>query len=56
MILKRRNRYELSKKGRGARPKSNRHYIYELVEDTNLKPQDNIEVILTKYVAGLFII
>lgn len=30
-----------------------RHYIYEVVKDTNLDPPVNLDLILTKYVADL---
>lgn len=30
-----------------------RHFIYDLVEDTNVKKQESLDLILTQYVAGL---
>ncbi|XP_069940989.1 large ribosomal subunit protein bL9m isoform X2 [Cherax quadricarinatus] len=54
-ILKRRNRVELVKahKALGSRKLKNRHFIYELVEDTNCKKRKPVKVILMTSVDGL---
>lgn len=52
-ILKRRVQPFLHKKGAPLKKLRSRHYVYELVEDTNRIKQPDIEVILTKYVEGL---
>ncbi|KAK7867924.1 hypothetical protein R5R35_005276 [Gryllus longicercus] len=50
-ILQRRTPPGLTKKNK--RPKlRSRHYVYDLVEDTNLRKQENLNVILTSYVQG----
>lgn len=34
------------------KPLRGRHYVYDLVKDTNIEKQPNINVVLTSYVAG----
>lgn len=43
----------LYKKNQTARKLRGRHFCYELVEDTNVKKQPNLDVILTSYVEGV---
>ncbi|XP_012235129.1 large ribosomal subunit protein bL9m [Linepithema humile] len=52
-ILKRRHQPSFHKKN--CRPKhlKTKHYIYDLVEDTNTSKQEPLDLILTQYVAGL---
>lgn len=54
-ILKRRWPPGLVKKGRdpSTRKMRARHFIYDLVEDTNVRKKRQLEVILTDFVAGL---
>ncbi|XP_069672003.1 large ribosomal subunit protein bL9m [Periplaneta americana] len=52
-ILKRRWPPGLYKKGQTTRKLKARHFVYDLVEDTNVRKKQELEVILTDYVAGL---
>ncbi|KAI4468305.1 ribosomal protein l9 n-terminal domain [Holotrichia oblita] len=52
-ILKRRTPPLLHKKGGPPKRLKNKHYVYDLVQDTNTLRQPNIDVILTEYVDGL---
>ncbi|KAF7280234.1 hypothetical protein GWI33_006277 [Rhynchophorus ferrugineus] len=52
-ILKRKFPPQLHKKGSPPKKLRSRHYIYDLVEDTNTKKQEDIDVILTTFVEGL---
>lgn len=51
-ILKRKKKIELHKTTGKMRPFKARHYLYEMVEDTNVKKKDPLKVILTKPVEG----
>ncbi|KAM0729903.1 Large ribosomal subunit protein bL9m [Formica fusca] len=52
-ILKRRTEVSLHKTKAKPHRLKNRHFIYELVEDTNTKRKEPLDLILTQYVAGL---
>ena len=52
-ILKRRNPVPLHKKNAKPHHLRTRHFIYDLVEDTNVKRKKPLDLILTQYVAGL---
>ncbi|KAJ8867397.1 hypothetical protein PR048_031198 [Dryococelus australis] len=52
-ILKRRKPPGLSKIGQRPKPLKYRHFIYDLVEDTSVKKQEIVDLILTDYVTGL---
>lgn len=54
-VLKRRCPVGLVKKGRDPSNKKMRarHYVYDLVEDTNVRKKKDLEVILTDFVAGV---
>ncbi|KAJ9592175.1 hypothetical protein L9F63_001291 [Diploptera punctata] len=54
-ILKRRSPPGLYKKWQthGSKRLKARHFIYDLVEDTNLRKNEDLEVILTDYVKGV---
>ncbi|XP_017785274.1 PREDICTED: 39S ribosomal protein L9, mitochondrial [Nicrophorus vespilloides] len=52
-ILKRRNSPFLNKNGSLPKRLKAKHYIYDLVEDTNVNREPDMNVILTTYVAGL---
>lgn len=51
-ILKRKNKIELHKTPGKMRPMKARHFVYELVEDTNVRKKDPVKLILTKPVEG----
>ncbi|XP_018364538.1 PREDICTED: 39S ribosomal protein L9, mitochondrial [Trachymyrmex cornetzi] len=51
-ILKRRNPVPLHKKNSKPHRLRTRHFIYDLVEDTNVKKKEPLDLILTQYVAG----
>ncbi|CAH1967670.1 unnamed protein product [Acanthoscelides obtectus] len=52
-ILRRKTPPLLHKQGRKPKTLRSRHYIYELVKDTDVEKQADIDVILTSYVEGL---
>ncbi|KAL6432494.1 hypothetical protein ACFW04_006820 [Cataglyphis niger] len=52
-ILKRRTEAPLHKKKGKPHRLRVKHFIYELVEDTNLRRKEPLDLILTQYVAGL---
>ncbi|XP_063236752.1 large ribosomal subunit protein bL9m [Bacillus rossius redtenbacheri] len=52
-ILKRRNPVPLSKIGQRPKRLKNRHFIYDLVQDTSVAKQETVDLILTDYVSGL---
>ncbi|VEN33764.1 unnamed protein product [Callosobruchus maculatus] len=52
-ILRRKTPPQLHKQGKRPKTLRSRHYIYELVKDTNCEKKPNIDVILTSYVEGL---
>ncbi|KAL6255781.1 hypothetical protein P5V15_013024 [Pogonomyrmex californicus] len=52
-ILKRRNPVPLYKKNSKPHRLRSRHFIYDLVEDTNVKRKKPLDLILTEYVSGL---
>ncbi|XP_018315896.1 39S ribosomal protein L9, mitochondrial [Mycetomoellerius zeteki] len=52
-ILKRRNPVPLHKKNSKPHRLRSRNFIYDLVEDTNVKKKEPLDLILTQYVAGL---
>lgn len=52
-ILKRKWEPNLHKKGHNHRILRNRQFIYDLVEDTNVKRKPDMEVVLTAFVDGL---
>lgn len=52
-VLKRRFPVPLHKKGEDPRPLKAKHYVYELVEDTSVKKQPSLDVVLTSYIDGL---
>lgn len=52
-ILKRRWPPGLHKKWQPTKRMRARHFVYDLVEDTNLRKKEELDVILTDYVAGL---
>lgn len=52
-ILKRKTPPLLHKKGGLPKRLKNKHYVYDLVQDTDILKQPNIDVILTEYVDGL---
>ncbi|XP_036146146.1 39S ribosomal protein L9, mitochondrial [Monomorium pharaonis] len=52
-ILKRRYPVQLHKKNSKPHRLKARHYIYDLVEDTNTRRKKPLDLILTQYVAGL---
>ncbi|RZC36819.1 39S ribosomal protein L9, mitochondrial, partial [Asbolus verrucosus] len=52
-ILKRRVTPFLTRKGYPQKKLRTRHYVYELVKDTNVEKQPNIDVILTSFVDDL---
>lgn len=52
-VLKRKKKVELHKTTGKMRPFRARHYLYEMVEDTNVRKKDPVKVILTKPVEGL---
>lgn len=52
-ILKRRNPAPLTKKGGDPKRLKAKHFIYDVVRNTNLEVQPDMEVILTSYVEGL---
>ncbi|XP_001603568.1 39S ribosomal protein L9, mitochondrial [Nasonia vitripennis] len=52
VILKRVYNPPLNKKGCIPRRLKNRSFIYELVENTNVKPKPPLDIILTQYVEG----
>ncbi|KAL0120608.1 hypothetical protein PUN28_008352 [Cardiocondyla obscurior] len=52
-ILKRRYPVPLHKKNGGPKPLKHKHYIYDLIEDTNVKKKEPLDLILTQYVAEL---
>lgn len=43
----------LSKKNQAPRKLRGRHFVYQLVEDTNIRKKPNIDVVLTSYVEGI---
>lgn len=43
----------LSKRNEATRKLRGRHFVYDLVEDTNVRKKDNIDVVLTSYVEGI---
>lgn len=51
-VLKRKKKVELHKTTGKMRPFRARHYLYEMVEDTNVRKKDPVKVILTKPVEG----
>lgn len=51
-ILKRRWPPKLHKKGSKPEKLRGRHFVYDLVEDTSVRPKPNLEVILTSFVEG----
>ncbi|CAG9860001.1 unnamed protein product [Phyllotreta striolata] len=52
-VLKRKHPAQLHKAGCSPKKFRNKHYIYELVKDTNIELQPDIDVILTSVVEGL---
>lgn len=52
-ILKRRHAPYLHKINHSPRAFKGKHFIYDLVEDTNVKKKEPIDLILTQYVKGL---
>ncbi|XP_011067305.1 PREDICTED: 39S ribosomal protein L9, mitochondrial [Acromyrmex echinatior] len=52
-ILKRRHPVSLYKKNCKPHRLKTRHFIYDLVEDTNVRKKELLDLILTQYVAGL---
>nr|CAD7407565.1 unnamed protein product [Timema cristinae] len=52
-ILRRKTTPSLHKKGKPQQKLRARHFIYELVEDTNTRKHNKMEIILTDYVSGL---
>ncbi|KAJ8949918.1 hypothetical protein NQ318_007626 [Aromia moschata] len=52
-ILKRRTAPLLHKKGSPPKKLRSRHYVYDLIKQTHLERQPDIEVILKSYVEGL---
>lgn len=52
-VLKRKYPPGLHKKNAPRKVLRGRHYVYELIEDTNIKRRPDLEVILTTYVEGL---
>ncbi|XP_061395660.1 large ribosomal subunit protein bL9m [Musca vetustissima] len=52
-ILKRKYEPPLHKKNQAPKKLRGRHHIYELVEDTTTKKQQNIEVVLKTFVEGV---
>ncbi|CRK88334.1 CLUMA_CG002113, isoform A [Clunio marinus] len=52
-ILKRKYPMLLNKKNLPPRPLRARDYVYDLIEDTNVKKHPDVEVILTSYVSGI---
>ncbi|XP_011689837.1 PREDICTED: 39S ribosomal protein L9, mitochondrial [Wasmannia auropunctata] len=52
-ILKRKAPTSLHKKNSKPHRLRTRHYIYDLVEDTNVRRKEPLDLILTQYVAGL---
>lgn len=52
-ILKRRHPTNLHKKNQRPKLLKSKHYIYDLVEDTNTRRKEPLDLILTQYVAGL---
>ncbi|XP_066994033.2 large ribosomal subunit protein bL9m [Anabrus simplex] len=52
-ILKRRIPPALHKKGQAPKKLKARHFVYDLVEDTNSRKKENLELVLTDYVQGL---
>ncbi|KAG5866956.1 hypothetical protein JTB14_035410 [Gonioctena quinquepunctata] len=51
-ILKRKTPPQLHQKGKKPKTLRSRHFVYEVVEDTSLTKQPNIDLILTSYVEG----
>ncbi|XP_023011982.2 mitochondrial ribosomal protein L9 [Leptinotarsa decemlineata] len=51
-ILKRKFAPQLHQKGKKPKTLRSRHYVYELVEDTTIVKQPEIDLILTSYVEG----
>ncbi|KRT85109.1 hypothetical protein AMK59_1334 [Oryctes borbonicus] len=52
-ILKRRTSPPLHKKGGPIKRLKSKHYVYDLVQDTDIVRQPNIDLILTRYVEGI---
>ncbi|XP_015511346.1 large ribosomal subunit protein bL9m [Neodiprion pinetum] len=52
-ILKRRTPPGLAKKNGPSKVLRGRHFVYELVEDTNVRKKPDLQLILTSYVEGL---
>ncbi|XP_055523897.1 39S ribosomal protein L9, mitochondrial [Wyeomyia smithii] len=52
-ILKRRTPPKLHKKNQKPDKLRGRHFVYDLVEDTNIKKKPNLEVVLTSFVDGV---
>lgn len=52
-VLKRRYPVPLHKKNSKPHPFKSRHFVYDLVEDTNTRRKKPLDLILTQYVAGL---
>ncbi|XP_053698294.1 39S ribosomal protein L9, mitochondrial [Sabethes cyaneus] len=52
-ILKRRTPPKLHKKNEKPGKLRGRHFVYDLVEDTNIKKKPNLEVVLTTFVEGI---
>jgi len=52
-ILKRRKPVPLHKKNYKSHRLRSRHFVYDLVEDTNTRKKEPLDLILTQYVAGL---
>lgn len=50
--MKRRWEPNLHKKGGRPKPLRGRHYVYDLIKDTNIEKQADINLVLTSYVAG----
>ncbi len=51
-VLKRRYPPGLDKKNRTPKPLKTKHFIYELEENTNLKAEPDLKLILTSFVEG----
>lgn len=51
-ILKRRTSPGLSKKNRQPKPLKAKHYVYDLVENTNVIREPDLKLILNSYVEG----
>ncbi|XP_075983000.1 mitochondrial ribosomal protein L9 [Anticarsia gemmatalis] len=52
-ILKRKNPFPLHKKGGRPSKMRGRHFVYDLVEDTNVSKKPDIKVILNQFVDGV---